>query len=737
MNINQDAFEYAISKIDDGFIFEFFAQSFLSGLIGYDFIPVGGTKDKGIDGIQHLFGVGSDAKTIVQISTESNTQNKIDNTINKLNENKVSFERLRFVTNRNVNNIDSIVENIYKTYGKQLIIHDIKWFKTNCNSNQSVINSYNAFSTKYLYEYDLPGKHKVISNLDEDPRLYVFLRQQFDSDRPDHDIDSLLVDSLIMYSLEGTDPDKGIFLSKDQVRDKIRKYIKFDIRLLDQKIDQRLATLTTKPRKIKYHTQTKAYCLPYETRLEIQNRNLLDEKLAEQFFEETESFLKQKLKVVGITVRDMSGLISSIINSIFYRQGLEFSNFVLNRDSTATFEQNLQSVVSKAVDESPVVPANKEKVKELILITIRDIIYNGSETQSRYLRSLSKTYLMMFMLHWEPKISVYFHSLASELKIFIDNSILIPAFSEYYLESKNRRHWNLLMGAKKAGISMFINDALLNELITHFKMIKNKYEKYYRETEDFYLNDDIELLYIDEILIRAYFYARKRESIKSFNDFLDNFINPKMRNIRDEVVEYLREEFGIIHVSNESWNIKVDQVEKERLVAELKSRKSNETKANNDAEMILAIYYLRARDNETASSGIFGYKTWWLSKDTNTYIAVENVFKKKKYEISCYIRPDFIFNYIALMPSEAEVKSAYEELFPTMLGVNLSYHLPHEVSTTVRHKLLDFRGRSPIRVRQILKDLSNRLKSDATLRTKEKVELFFDEELKKMKKGII
>jgi hypothetical protein len=346
MNIDQDAFEYAISKIDDGFIFEFFAQSFLSGLIGYDFIPVGGTKDKGIDGIQHLFGVGSDEKTIVQISTESNTQNKIDNTINKLNENKVSFERLRFVTNRNVNNVDSIVENIYKTYGKQLIINDIKWFKTNCNSNQSVINSFNAFSIKYLYEYNIRGKHKVISNLDEDPRLYVFLRQQFDSDRPDHDIDSILVDSLIMYSLEGTDPDKGIFLSKDQLRDKIRKYIKFDIRLLDQKIDQRLAALTTKPRKIKYHTQTKAYCLPYETRLEIQNRNLLDEKLDEQFFEETESFLNQKIKVVGITVRDMSGLISSIINSIFYRQGLEFSNFVLNRDSTATFEQNLQSVVS-------------------------------------------------------------------------------------------------------------------------------------------------------------------------------------------------------------------------------------------------------------------------------------------------------------------------------------------------------------------------------------------------------
>jgi hypothetical protein len=39
-------------------------------------------------------------------------------------------------------------------------------------------------------------------------------------------------------------------------------------------------------------------------------------------------------------------------------------------------------------------------------------------------------------------------------------------------------------------------------------MVKVIYEKYYRETEDFYLNDDYEFMYIDEILIRAYFYAK-------------------------------------------------------------------------------------------------------------------------------------------------------------------------------------------------------------------------------------
>ncbi|NMB65951.1 MAG: hypothetical protein GYA16_13895, partial [Spirochaetes bacterium] len=470
MTIDSEAFEYAISKIDDGFIFEAFAQTFLSGLIGYEFIPVGGSKDKGIDGILYISRIHSDDKTIVQTSTESNIKEKIEDTIIKLNRNGVNFTRLRYVTNRNVSSIDLIIEELFSKYEKQITINDIKWLTSNCNSNEAVINAYRVFSDKYLYEYKVPGNVKVVANLDEDPRLYVFLRQQFDSYRKDLDIDDLLVDALIVYSLEGTDPDKGVFLKKDLIKEKISKYIKFDIRLLDEKIETRLDKLSTKPRKIKHHQDIDAYCLPYETRLEIQDRNLKDEKLNNMFIEETEAFMKSKLKLDGLMIRDISGLISKVINHIFYKQGLEFSNFVLNGDMTSTFEQNLQEVISNAVDQSSIISSNKEKAKEIVLISIREAIYNGSENQSRYLKSLSKTYLMMFMLHWEPKISVYFHTLASELKLFVDNSIIIPALSEIYLEPKNRRHWNLLKGAKNAGIAMFINDTLLSELITHLNM---------------------------------------------------------------------------------------------------------------------------------------------------------------------------------------------------------------------------------------------------------------------------
>jgi hypothetical protein len=42
--VDPKAFEVALKKVDDGFLFENFSQTFLSGVLGYNFLPVGGLK---------------------------------------------------------------------------------------------------------------------------------------------------------------------------------------------------------------------------------------------------------------------------------------------------------------------------------------------------------------------------------------------------------------------------------------------------------------------------------------------------------------------------------------------------------------------------------------------------------------------------------------------------------------------------------------------------------------------
>ena len=546
-------------------------------------------------------------------------------------------------------------------------------------------------------------------------------------------LDDLLADTLILFSLESTNPDKGLFKSEIEIKVGIEKYLKFDPKLIDEKIVERLKVLSTKPRKIIHHTKANAFCLPYETRVEIAERNLKDEQLYNNFYKQTQQNIKKYFSDINIRVNDLEGLITKVFNKIFLKQGLEFSNFVLHGDSQSVIEQNLNDVISLAVDESAVVIPNKEKTKTALHLAIRDIVYNGTPEQGKFLKSLSNTYLMMFLLQWEPKLSTYFETLASRLKVFVDNSIIIPALSEYFLPDGNKRHWNLLLGAKKAGISMFINEALLDELVSHFRMIKSKYDNFFNNLEEFYLNDEDELLFIDEILIRAYFYSKRKGQVKDFDKFIDNFVDPRLRTVKEELITYLQEIFGIIYISNEAWDIKVDPIEKAKLTETLSKKKSYDVKAETDAEMMLAIYYLRKKHNESSSSGIFGYNTWWLSKDTVTYKALIKCFSGSLYPVSCYIRPDFIYNYIALKPTTEEVNKAYNEIFPTMLGVNLSYHMPSEVSKIVQEKIKEFHDKPPVRVKQILKTLSDRLKSDPRMRTRKTVELYLDRELRKLK----
>jgi hypothetical protein len=469
--------------------------------------------------------------------------------------------------------------------------------------------------------------------------------------------------------------------------------------LLESTIEQRLEALTTKPRKVNYHSNVKGFCLPYETRVEIEQRNLKDELLFNDFYSQTQNTIKKYFADIDVRVKDVEALITRVFNKIFSKQGLEFSNFVLKGDSQSVIEQNLNDVINLAIDESKVVISNKEKVKTALHLAIRDIVYNGTLEQRKFLKSLSNTYLMMFLLQWEPKLSVYFQTLAAQLKVFVDNSIIIPALSEYYLDPGNRRHWNLLIGAKKAGIAMFINETLLDELVAHIKMIRNKYYTYFHQMESFYLNDEFELLFIDEILIRSYFYARKKGQVKDFDRFLDSFINPNLKSVKDDLVTYLKDMLGIKFISNESWDIKVNEGDRALLSETLSKTKTSSVKAENDAEMILASYFLRNKYNETSESGIFGYKTWWLSKDTQTYKAVIRCFGQDKFPVSCYIRPDFIYNYIALKPTKEEIDGAYDEIFPTMLGVNLSYHMPKEVSQTVQEKIKEFHDKPAVRVR--------------------------------------
>src|SRR5262249_12825925 len=120
-----------------------------------------------------------------------------------------------------------------------------------------------------------------------------------------------------------------------------------------------------------------------------------------------------------------------------------------------------------------------------------------------------------------------------------------------------------------------------------------------------------------------------------------------------------------------------------------------------------------------------------------THSAVSRVFSTK-YKTSCYIRPDFLYNYISLAPSPQEVEDAFAGIFPTLLGINLSLNLPEGVVDTVQRYISEHLSRSannPGRVKAILRELSDKLKTDPSVWTHLKVRHYLDEKVKEYKLG--
>ena len=711
LGVDPRTFRLAISQIQDGMIFEEFANSFLSAVLGYQFIPVGGTKDRGIDGLQYLYHREKYNRRIFQSSIEKNAKSKIIRTLKTLSDNGLSCEVFTYVTNQRVRNLDVIIDEVYDLFNINIRIYDSEWFAVRVNESGATINAYSTFVDSYLHEFRRPEKEFYVANLVGDPTLYVYLKQQWTENKDKLKLNQILADTLILFALEGTDPDENKFRTRNEINEVISKHIKYDIKLLDDVVSERLVYLAKKPNnKINFHKNISGYCLPYETRLQLKEKQMSNLALYNAFREQTSVILVRHLSSSSISVHNPIKLIDQTINKLFYDQGLEFADFINHGETRGTFEQDLPDLISRVVEDSSVISKNKEPVKNALLTTIRAIVYNGTVEQKEFLKSLSNTYMMLFLLQCEPKVATYFKSLASKLNVYVGNSIIVPALSEYYLEPRNRRQSNLLKGSHRAGVKMFVNESIIKELVGHFRKIVKVFNTEYKEYEEIYLENEQTVEYVPEILIRAYFYARQRGQVNTFDEYIETFLSLSFYDAEASMSEWLKHEFGIKFQHSDSLDLNLNNNEINKLTEALTPVRANKLTARNDAQLILTVFGLRKLNNEIGTGSIFGYRTWWLSKDMQTQRKVNEVFDK--YQVSCYLRPDFLRNYISLAPSRQEVDKLYDDMFPSLVGVNISARLPNAVVKCVNSYIHEYAKKNPARVKASLREMGEKLKID-------------------------
>jgi hypothetical protein len=627
---------------------------------------------------------------------------------------------------------DRLVDAAFES-GKTLAIRDLDWFRVNVNTSPATAQAYMVFVDSSLHKFNLPGTAYEVADLDHDPRVYVFLRQLLDDAPPSSSLNTVLTDALILFALEGTDPAKGILKTRTEILETIKTAISFEPALIEPNIDGRLASLSRKPRRIRHHPARRrtagGYCLPYETRLEIQNRNVRDRQLYEQYKADTLGHIAEVVPNTQQLIADqVFELFELVVHQIFRDQGLEFAAFYEHADASASIEKFLPDVIAKVVDRETPRVSNRNRLKSDILMLLRHVIYRGTTAQLGFLQRLCRTYAILFLLRCDPRLATYFTTLASKLEVFVDNSILIPAMSEHLLDKEHQRYSNLLRGAHQAGTRLVISQGIVSELAAHFRLVIDNFRLYYEGREDVY-DDESALLYVPDIMLRAYFYAKARRQVRTFNAFIKRFVNPEAatQRIEEDVIEWVKAEYGIEFVTDNSLNVHLDRDDLRALTDELSRTKGSDPRARTDARMVLTVYALRERNNEKGDAGIFGYRTWWLSTDTKTAQAVRSVLGSK-YPVSCYMRSDFLYHFIALAPSRDSVDRVFSNMFPSLSGVSVSHYVPDSAIESVRSYVAEHTEMSPGRIKARIRELTDELKSVDRTPNSRAVRLFLDEE---------
>ncbi|MCQ2352191.1 MAG: hypothetical protein MJ033_01780 [Victivallaceae bacterium] len=709
--INPKYFEHVVSIINDGKIFESFAQEFLCAVLGSDLIPVGGIHDLGIDAMLWEANKNEDYRIIYQISIDESAS-KIYNTLDKLQKNNIIFDELRFVTNGIITQHDKLRTEAFKKYHVMLQTYDLKWL---CGqiSDERCARVFNSFLDRYYYEFEQIGKTRIIQDFDGDPRIFIFLRQQLDNADSIDKLQDFVLDSIIIFALEGTDPDKNIFLTKQKIFDKIKGIV--PVRIDEELFTKRLDFLSTKPRKINHHAKEDAYCLPYQTRKTIQECNLHDEAMLMCFRKCIKERLPEYQMGDCFTADEITENIIFVFNNIFKNSGYEFSSFVLNNRPSQRITQDLPSIITSVVAEKlkTQTKQKQELLCELLFRIIRTIIYSPKDEEKNYLSALSKTYMTLFMLQAEPKVAQYLQTVANKLEVYVCSSILIPALAEIRAPEKNRRLWNLLRMARTAGVKFYINTSILEEIVQHIENKIREYETYYAGNESLYTDREI-ISHIDSIIIRGFFYHRLSNPQLSFYRYVDEFVDPnaKWSMKKQELKEFLKNEFGIDFSSREQDLLtKIDEGELKLLTDNLEKLKPTRQQALNDAKTILMIYTKRNVDGEDSDCGVLGYRSWWLSTDTTTFAAVEKCLGHN-YGTSCYIRPDFLLNFITLSPQKREIENAYDNIFPNTLGISLSRHIDNGFTKAIGQCIKQYDEYKLSRIRTIIHRKIDQLKAE-------------------------
>ena len=728
-HIDSKLIDIALERVA-GSVFENFANAMLSAIIGSDFIPLGGTHDGGADGfVDSSLSEGSGAPTtFVQISTQADHLSKIRKTVARLREYGREPKIIHYVTSRTVRALDKVQSDLTQELGVSIFIRDSVWIRTNINFSDRTISAFRTYLYPDLRFLQAPGGTSIIQdspNIKDARTVCVFLRQEVDRRSGRGDLIETVVDSLLLWALEGTDPEADKLMSRKEIAEKVNAILPITSIVTTDFASKRLELLSSKKnpvgREVRWYKNDDMFCLPFETRKQVEQENIEDEALRIRVNENFEN--RAQSVDSGVSPSDVAKVALSSIQMTFEAHGLALAAFLENKEGDSGYEA---LTISDQVDKvlvSGAVKATSSEIKRVVMAVIRQALYDSREDERLYFGKLARTYSLFLILKADPKVVEYFRSMSAQLTLFVGTDILVRSLSERYLKPDNQMTCNLLSILRDFGAELVLAQPTLDEIYAHLATTDREFEDRYRGIESSVSLEIVE--HEPRILIRAYLYAKLNtlegvrspnnwrhfmEQICSYDDLRDN---QRGRKGKELVMRYLTEKFGLRYMKMEDMEVVTSRDEVEQLADKIEDVRAGRARvlAKNDALMVLAVYGTRTKQGEDQMNNPYGYRTWWLTSESRVVHATMDVVHR--YGARYIIRPDFLLQYVAFAPSADDVRRSYKRVFPTLLGIKLSNRIDDKRFNTLMREAREVADVDDARARVMLGQLADRLKSNS------------------------
>lgn len=719
--INHQRVEVALSRVSSGH-FEDFASAFLAATFGLEYVPLGGVRDGGADGMQDsgIFEAKGHLGAYCQISRQADHKAKIKHTVTRLREFGREPETLLYVSAHPIRALDMDETSLSEETDTTIRIRDANWIIANVNHSPATVAAYQSFLDPYLAFLDQIGGTTLI---EDSPHLVpasvsVFLGQEAMRRSNNSNLIESVSDSLILWALEDTDPDQNKFATRDAILQKIETVLPTTKHFIRGVLNHRLKTLSSRNnptgREVRWYRKGDRFCLPYETRQLVAKENLDDEALKASVLRHLQERARRYDEELPANL--VASIALRAIQHTFEQQGLELAAFLTDTDDEHQ-QPSVTDEVAAAIQGEKLEPEMVEQLRDAALYIIRAAFYQSNREERLYFYKLARTYALLFTLRVEPRIIEYFQSMSSSLVLLVGTDVLIRALSERYLPAQDQMTCNLLNILHDIGAELILTQPVAEEVHSHIENTDWEFRNNFQKIESFVGLDVAK--HAPKILIRSYFYARLTplEGIqrpKGWQHYVKqvcDYSKLHSRAGKDQIRQYLLAKFRLRFVTTDDLEDVLAATEVKKLADRLEEVKieSNRVLAENDAKMVLSVYAKRQQLHEEHKSNPYGYRTWWLTHETRVRRATKELVTKRGAHY--IMRPEFLVNFVAFSPTTAEVRRSYEAVFPTLLGVKLSNRMPAQTFHQIMGRAKEVLETDGARQAVMAGDAANHLKA--------------------------